>query len=117
MWRNWTNSSLLKNNSSTTAAAARSTATPRYAGLTSAQELVARQRAADGLYDQRARRASLSGLTLRTALEDVREVLVELPIEAYSSGGSLAGLLTKNDRLRGLGLALLAGTLLALALL
>lgn len=92
---------------------------PRYAGLTSAVDIARRQKAADEARAVRAKRSSLQGLTLRTALEDIREVLVGLPRDLYASAGgpeslTLVDLLAKNDRLRGLGL--LAAVLASIAL-
>lgn len=91
-------------------------AQPRYAGLTSAVDIARRQKAADEARAVRAKRSSLQGLTLRTALEDIREVLVGLPRDLYAApeGRTLADLLSKNDRLRGLGL--LAAVLASIAL-
>lgn len=120
----WANSSMTATAppaGATTAAAL----VPKYAGLTSAQELARRQAAADREFADRARRSSLAGLTIRTALEDVREVLVGVPADLFGASSSegdggalpLAHLLAKNDRLRGLGLLCLAASLLAVALL
>lgn len=70
-------------------------------------DVATRQRRANAHAAQRQQRSSMRGLTLRTALEDIREVLVDLPRD-YFAGGSLVDLLVKNDRLRGLGLLALA---------
>lgn len=77
---------------------------PQYAGLTSAVSIATRQKAADEVRAVRSKRSSLQGLTLRTAFEDIREVLVGLPRDVYGSNEPLVTLVRKNDRLRGLGL-------------
>jgi len=111
----WSNSSL-----TTTATGIRPViGTPTFAGLTSAQELVDRQAASDAAKAAAARRSSLAGLTLRTAWEDVTDVVVGIPSDLFGASGplSLRDLLAKNDRLRGLGLLVLLLALLAVAIL
>lgn len=81
---------------------------PRYSGLTSAEEIMARQRDSDSKMDASVRRSSMAGLTLRVAMQDVREVLVGIPHDLYEGDASFPGVLVKNDRLRGLGVLLLA---------
>ena len=84
-------------------------ALPQYAGLTSAQELTERQRLVDADIDAAARRSSLAGLTLRTALRDVSDVVVGLPADLLSGGTEVPlSVVTRGDRLRGLGLLLVA---------
>lgn len=109
LWRRWTEA----------AGSPPSALAPQYAGLTSAEDLAARQDGANREAEARARRSSMAGLTLRTALEDVREAVVGVPADVYGQSGplSLAALLAKNDRLRGLGLLLLLLALLSLAVL
>lgn len=94
-------------------------AMPQYAGLTSAQELAGRQAEADAQARARAARSSMSGLTIRTALEDLREVVVGIPADLFGQSGDLAlrDLLARNDRLRGLGVLLVSLSILAFALL
>ena len=93
-----------------------STAAPQYAGLTSAVEVASRAAAADAADAADAARSSMRGLTLRVALQDAREALLGIPADLYAGDGDLAAVLTRNDRLRGLGvLALALGALLALA--
>jgi hypothetical protein len=87
--------------------------------LTSAEDLAARQRAADAAAADAARRSGLAGLTLRTAWEDLREFLVGVPADLTAATGRrvpLGELLCRNDRLRGLGVALVLAALLGLAL-
>lgn len=92
-----------------TLAASTSDATPRFAGLTSAEDIANRQRRANLRIALAARRSSLAGLTLRVALDDVKEVLVGVPRDLFESRqpASLSSLFLKNDRLRGTGLLLL----------
>lgn len=90
-----------------------------YAGLTTPQEVASRQEQMNAEEDRRVARSSLEGLTLRTALEDVREVITGIPADLFGNSAEplpLRDVLTKNDRLRGLGLLLLAVALLAVAL-
>ncbi len=112
----WTNSSLAP----VPQRPGETTAFPTVAGLTSAEDIAARQARADRAYAAKAQRSSLAGLTLRTAMQDIREVLLGIPKDVYSAGGrrelSLWDLVTRNDRLRGLGLLALTGALLAAAL-
>lgn len=91
---------------------------PLFAGLTSAEDIAARQVRADREYTDRAHRSSLAGLTLRTALEDLREVVVGIPSDLYGASGDLAlwDVLTRNDRLRGLGLLALCIGVLVVAI-
>lgn len=84
-----------------------SSAAPRYAGLTSAADIAARQRAADRRRDVEARRASLEGLTPRVALQEVHEVLVGLAGDLLDRRVPLARALARRNRLRGLGILLL----------
>ena len=90
-----------------------------YAGLSSAQDLAARQAEANRHAEEEASRSSMAGLTLRTAMEDVREVVVGIPADLFGQSGpvSLADLVGKNDRLRGLGILALLGALLSIAIL
>ena len=90
-----------------------------YAGLTSAQELAARQAEANRQAEEAAARSSMAGLTLRTAMEDVREAVVGLPADLFGQSGavSLGDVLGKNDRLRGLGILVLLGALASIAIL
>jgi len=93
-------------------------ALPQYAGLTSAQELAARQRQADADAEESSRRSGLGGLTIRTALQDLREVVVGVPADLLEDREvPLADLLARNDRLRGLGLLLLLAAVLSVAIL
>lgn len=110
----WTNSSLAP----VPKRPGETTAFPKLAGLTSAEDMAARQARADRDFAAKAHRSSLAGLTLRTALQDMREVLVGIPHDVYSSPGSVSlwDLVTRNDRLRGLGLLVLTGALLAAAI-
>lgn len=89
------------------AAAPASTAAPRYAGLTSAADIAARQRAADREREEAAERASLESLTPRVALHDVHDVLVGLVGDVLDRRVPLGRALAKNNRLRGLGILLL----------
>lgn len=115
LWSNWKNSSLL----SPPPARTEPGALPQYAGLTSAQDLAARQEAADRQRESVAQRSSMAGLTLRTALQDLREVVVGIPTDLFGGSGTLplGEVVVKNDRLRGLGLLLLVTAVLAAALL
>lgn len=91
---------------------------PRYSGLTSAVDIARRQAEADRVADAAARRSSMEGLTLRTALEDAREVLFGMPADLWGGDAvALSDLLLKRDRLRGLGVLLVALALVALAVL
>ncbi len=90
---------------------------PRYAGLTDAVDIATRQRLVNAREDARMSRSSMRGMTLRTVVEDIREVLVGIPEDllAHSHIG-LSDLLLKNDRLRGIGiLAVLLGLLVLIA--
>lgn len=87
-----------------------------YAGLTSAERLAARQAAAEAATDASARRSSLAGLTLRTAWEDAREVLVGVPADLLNGpDASLAAVFGRADRLRGLGVLALGLAVLVAA--
>lgn len=90
---------------------------PQYAGLTSAVDIASRQRLANVAEDRKLARSSMRGLTIRTALQDIREVLVGIPqdLRAGRTMG-LADLLLKNDRLRGVGLIMMLVGLAALVL-
>ena len=89
-----------------------------YAGLTTAKQVAARQALQNRRIDARRTRSSLAGLTLRTAWEDIREVAVGIPADLYGASGplSLWDLAVKRDRLRGLGLLLIAVAVLTAAL-
>lgn len=92
------------------------TDTPQFAGLTSARDIARRQETANRAFDAAARRSSLRGLTLRTALEDMREVIVSVPAELRGDGPiSLSTALLRSDRLRGLGLWLIVFALVHVA--
>ncbi len=97
----------------------RATEVSLYAGLSSGQDLARRQAEADRLVDRAAARSSMAGLTLRTAMEDVQEVVVGIPADLFGQSGPLPlwDVLNKNDRLRGLGILALLGALLGAALL
>ena len=88
-----------------------------YAGLTTAQEVAAREAAQNRQAEARRTRSSLAGLTLRTAWEDVKEAVVGIPGDLYGASGplSLWELTVKRDRLRGLGLLLIALAILVTA--
>lgn len=105
----WRNSSLLPLPGSSPIAAdpAPTSAAPQYAGLTSAVDIAARQRAANLASEEAARRSGLEGLTPRVAMQDVHEALVGLVGDVLDRRVPLAEACTKNDRLRGLGLVLL----------
>lgn len=89
---------------------------PRLGALLTPAQLAERAAAAQAEYEVRLARASLGGLTLRTAAEDMHEVLVALPADAAAARSiDLVGLLSVNDRLRGLGLVfIVAGLLLGI---
>lgn len=88
---------------------------PRYAGLTNAVDIATRQQLANAREDAALSRSSMRGLTIRTALEDIREVLVGIPEDLHTHHAiGLSGLVLKNDRLRGIGLLVLLVGLLAL---
>ena len=76
---------------------------PRYSGLTSSADIALRQAEANRVADEALRRSGMEGLTLRTALADAREVLAGIPADIAAGRASLGALLSKNDRLRGLG--------------
>ena len=78
-----------------------------------------RASAQDAQGEERAKRSSLAGITLRTAWEDLADVVVGIPSDLFGASGALplADLLTKNDRLRGLGLLMLVLAFLAVAIL
>ena len=81
----------------------------RIAGLTTAVDIADRRARHEALVDRTAHRSSLAGMTLRTVLEDLGEVIDGLPRDFSAEGPrvSFYQLLARNDRLRGLGLALL----------
>ena len=92
---------------------------PEYAGLTSAEQIASRQEQAEAVFEARTARSSLGGLTLRVALQDMREALVGVPADLFSSHGPLNAwdIFTRRDRLRGLGLWILILVVLAVAVL
>lgn len=97
------------------------TTPPRLPALLTPQQLAARSELLQRDYEARAERSSLRGITLRTAAQDMREVLVGLPADAAAAGTvDLPALLGVNDRLRGLGMLMMVSGLvvgvLALAL-
>lgn len=76
--------------------------------LQSTKGIAERQAAENARAEAAARRSGLEGLTIRVALEDVREVLWGIPHDLiHSPRASLSDLFLKNDRLRGLGLVLI----------
>ena len=85
-----------------------SVAAPEYAGLTSAVDVARRQSAAAALADAALARSSMRGLTLRVALQDAREALVGIPADLFGGERDLLRVLTRNDRLRGIGVLALA---------
>jgi len=58
------------------------------------------------LAEEKHKRSTWKGLTFRIAVQDMWEALTGIPTDIYQNSGrvSLKDLLTKNDRLRGLGL-------------
>lgn len=92
-----------------------STKRPRYAGLTTAVDIATRQRLANAIHERKMNRSSMRGLTLRTAFQDIREVLVGIPHDYHGRKSmALSTLLFKNDRLRGIGLLAIIIGILAL---
>ena len=90
---------------------------PKVAGLTTSAELTRRQLAINRAKAATAHRSSLAGLTLRVAMQDMREAVLGIPRDvarARNHRVSLGYIFLKNDRLRGIGLVLLLGSVLAL---
>lgn len=92
---------------------------PLYAGLTSARQMAERQESANRKESAIAARASMEGLTLRTGLQDIREVILGIPHDLMNATRPQALWTTcsKNNRLRGMGLLLLIAALASLVVL
>lgn len=104
----------------TATATATPTATPTFAGLTTSAELTRRQLAVNRAKAAAAHRSSLEGLTLRVAMQDIRDAVLGIPKDiARAAGGanevvSLSDVFMKRDRLRGVGLVLVVCSVLFL---
>lgn len=81
-------------------------ALPTFAGLTTSAELTRRQLELNRARAAAAHRSSLEGLTLRVAMQDIREAALGIPRDIARATGPvpLGTLLFTRDRLRGLGL-------------
>ena len=84
-------------------------ALPTFAGLSTPQLVARRQDEVNAAHQQAMANASVRALTLRTALREMRDVMVTMPREP----ASFHALLTRN-RLRGLGVLCITLTLVGL---
>lgn len=76
---------------------------PQFAGLTTPSDIAAREEAHNRRADEAVRRSSVRALTLRMAMGDVRDALMGWD-------------LLERDRLRGIGLLLIATGLVYMVL-
>ena len=86
--------------------------------LATSQDLVDMQKRATELAARRKYESSWQGLTIRRGVADVREALLGIPADLFGNSGPLplGEVLTKGNRLRGLGIILaVAAALLMLA--
>lgn len=95
----------------------RLTVEPTYAGLTTSKEVMRHRDSVNHAATARMLRSATEGLTLRVAMEDMRDVLVGVPRDVHSGKASLAELFGTGDRLRGLGLWLLTAAVCTIAFL
>lgn len=92
---------------------------PRYAGLTSARQMAERQESANRRAEAIAAKASMEGLTLRTGIQDIRDVVLGIPHDLMNATcpQPLWTTCSKNNRLRGFGLLLLIAATTAVVVL
>lgn len=86
---------------------------PTFAGLSTPQLVARHQEEANVAHDRALASASVRALTLRTALREMRDVMVTLPRQLLTPAprpAAMGALLTHN-RLRGLGLLCIVLTL------
>ncbi|AGE54823.1 hypothetical protein PBCVMA1D_188L [Paramecium bursaria Chlorella virus MA1D] len=74
--------------------------------LATSEDVAKLQDQLNKLAEEKHKRSTWKGLTLRIAVEDMWEALSGIPTDIYDNSGrvTLKELLTKNDRLRGIGL-------------
>jgi hypothetical protein len=88
-------------------------ALPTFAGLSTPQLVARRQDEVNLAHEKAMASASVRALTLRTALREMRDVMVTMPREWHAKPVSVQALLTRN-RLRGLGVLCIMLTLVGL---
>ena len=77
--------------------------------LATSQDLMDMQKRANELAVKRKYDSSWQGLTIRRAIADAREAMFGIPADLFGNSGNplpLGELLTKNDRMRGVGIIL-----------
>ncbi|AGE52472.1 hypothetical protein PBCVCvsA1_241L [Paramecium bursaria Chlorella virus CvsA1] len=74
--------------------------------LSTAEDVATLQNQLNKLAEEKHKRSTWKGLTFRIAVQDMWEALTGIPTDIYQNSGrvSLKELLTRDDRLRGLGL-------------
>lgn len=74
--------------------------------LATSEDVAKLQDQLNKLAEEKHKRSTWKGLTLRIAVQDMWEALTGIPADIYQNSGrvSLKELITRDDRLRGLGL-------------
>jgi hypothetical protein len=74
--------------------------------LATSKDIAKLQDEANAVVDKQYKESTWRGLTLRLAVKDTYEALTGIPADIYKNSGnvSLKNLLTRNNRLRGLGI-------------